>query len=297
MGVLTLLVGVAAALLGPAEMATFTFFAEGGRFHYAGFGFGSFMFGNIATQIIGYYVIAGLLIPLGYGHVRVRRWARTLALALIWSWLVVGIPLAIVFLLVLLASKDLVPAAALIAVALVGLSYALLPWLLIRFYRGRNVRLTCEARDPNTTWMERVPMPVLVLGCLFTLYAIVLHVPIFFNGLFPLFGTWLSGLSGILALDVAIWCLVGLIWGLLRQRMWAWWGSVIYCGLLTASALVTLLKSSYAEMLTMMAFPALEMEMLQGVPLQGYYFAAFVGLPLLITLGVILGSRRYFGKE
>ena len=44
---------------------------------HEGFGFGSFLFANIAVQVGGYYVIAMLLIPLGYGHVRVRRWART----------------------------------------------------------------------------------------------------------------------------------------------------------------------------------------------------------------------------
>ena len=73
-GALLLLIGIAAALLGPAEMYCFYLFSEGGRFHYEGFGFGSFMFGNIACQIIGYYVIAAVFIPLGYGHVRMRRW-------------------------------------------------------------------------------------------------------------------------------------------------------------------------------------------------------------------------------
>ena len=57
-GVLFLLLGIVAAFFGPIEMYCFYLFSEGGRFHYEGFGFGSFMFGNIATQIIGYYVIA-----------------------------------------------------------------------------------------------------------------------------------------------------------------------------------------------------------------------------------------------
>ena len=83
-GVLLLFVGIGAAFLGPAEMYCFYLFSEGGRFHYGGFGFGSFMFGNIAGQIVGYYLIAALFIPLGYGHLKVRRWARTLSLTLLW---------------------------------------------------------------------------------------------------------------------------------------------------------------------------------------------------------------------
>ena len=50
-----LLAGIAVAFLGPAEMYCFYLFSEGGRFHYEGFGFGSFMFGNIAGQIIRHY--------------------------------------------------------------------------------------------------------------------------------------------------------------------------------------------------------------------------------------------------
>ena len=84
-----LLIGTAAALLGPAEMYCFYLFSDGGRFHYGGFGFGSFMFGNIAAQIVGYYLIAIVLIPLGYGHLRARRWTRPLSLALLWSWLAI----------------------------------------------------------------------------------------------------------------------------------------------------------------------------------------------------------------
>ncbi len=69
-GVLLLLVGAGSVLLGPAEMYCFYLFSEGGPLHYEGFGFGSFMFGNIATQIMGYYFIAALLIPWDTGTSR-----------------------------------------------------------------------------------------------------------------------------------------------------------------------------------------------------------------------------------
>ena len=71
-GIVLLLIGVASALVGPAETHVFHLFEEGGRFHYEGFGFGSLMFANIAIQIAGYYIIAALCIPLGYGHLKLR---------------------------------------------------------------------------------------------------------------------------------------------------------------------------------------------------------------------------------
>ena len=112
-GACLLLVGVAAAFFGPLEIYCFYLFSEGGPFHYEGFGFGSFMFGNLALQIMGYYLIAVVLVPLGYGHLRRLRWVRLFSLTLLWFWLVVGLPLAVAFLFILFSSKELSSAAAL----------------------------------------------------------------------------------------------------------------------------------------------------------------------------------------
>jgi hypothetical protein len=296
-GALLLLAGGAVAFLGPVEMYCFYLFSEGGRFYYAGFGFGSFMFGNIACQIMGYYLIAGALIPLGYGHLRVRRWARPLALALLWFWIVAGVPLLVAFLFVLLSAKDLSPAAALVAIVVVGISYPALPGLLIRFYRSENVRLTFESRDPKTYWIERLPIPILTLSALFLFYVAVLHALIFFNGVFPLFGTWATGLQGIILLDISILCLVGLTWGTLGLRKWAWWGGLLFFGLVSVSWIVTLVNSSWSDILAALDFPPREMEFLGGLPVQGYHFAVLAGIPLVLTLGAIIRARRCFARR
>jgi hypothetical protein len=296
-GILLLFVGIVSAFLGPAEMYCFYLFSEGGRFHYEGFGFGSFMFGNIASQIIGYYLIAMVLVPLGYGHLKVRRWARTLALTLLGFWLVAGVPLIVVFSFMLFSVKELSLAGALIILISLVLSYTVIPALLIWFYRSRDVRLTFETEDPRSYWIEALPLPVLVLGSLLILCAIALHILIFFNGIFPLLGLWLNGLQGILLIDVLVMSLVGLIWGTLRLRTWAWWGSLVYFGLMTLSSILTLLRSSLLDILSAMNLPEFEMEILQGVPLQGFHFAPLIGIPLLITLGLIVYSRRYFKAD
>ncbi|RLC75076.1 MAG: hypothetical protein DRI81_12735 [Chloroflexi bacterium] len=296
-GALLLLVGIAAAILGPVEMYCFYLFSEGGRFHYEGFGFGSFMFGNIACQIGGYYLIAAVAIPLGYGHLKVRRWARKLSLTLLWFWLVVGLPLIVVLFLMLVTAKELsVAAVVIVAIALV-LSYLALPGLLIRFYRCRNVRLTFEVHDPKTYWIEELPLPALVLSSLYIFYIFALHIPILFNGIVPFFGTFLYDLQGIALLDLLIACLVCLVWGSLRLKAWAWWGSLIYFGMATVSSILTLAQSSYADILSLMKFAPTEMDALQGVPAQGVHFAVLIGIPLLTTWGMIVLSKRHFGPE
>jgi len=297
MGLIMLLGGIGAAFLGPLEIYPFYLFSEGGRFYYDGFGFGSFMFGNIAAQVLGYYILAAVLIPLGFGHLRLRRWSRTLMVAIVWCWLVAGAPLAVVFLFTLFSVKQLSLVAGWAVVAAVGLSYAVVPWLLLRFYNGPKVRRVFAEADRSTYWTERLPMPVLVLVLLMALYAVILHVPILFNGLFPVFGSWLSGLQGIIALDISILSMVALAWGTTGRRMWAWWADLIFFALLTASSVVTLVRSTYAEILTLMQFPPFEMDMLQGMPLRGFHFAIFVGIPLVITLGVIISARSHFRIE
>lgn len=295
-GVPLLLLGLGCAVLGPVEMYCFYLFSDGGPFYYEGFGFGSFMFGTITWQIVGYYLIAVLCIPLGYAHLKTRRWVGMAALTLLYSWLVLGVPLICVFLFILFSSKDLSPVVALLAIILMALSYLLVPGLLIRFYQSRDVRWTFETRDPNPHWIERKPLPVLVLSTLLIFYTIILHVPIFFQVMFPLFGTWLSGMEGIVVITIAILSLVWLTWGVLRRRAWAWWGSLIYVGLLALSSVSTLVTSSLEEMLATLSFPPTEMEAFQAVPLQGVHFAPLIGLPLLLTVAVIILSRRHFGQ-
>ena len=296
-GILMLLVGIVSAFFGPAEMYSFYLFSEGGRFHYEGFGFGSFMFGNIATQIIGYYLIAIVLIPLGYGHLRIRRWARALSLTLLGFWLVAGVPLIVVFSFMLFSVKELSMAAVLIVLISLVLSYTVIPGLLIWFYRSRDVRLTFESRDPESYWIEALPLPVLVLGSLFALCAIALHILIFFNGIIPFLGLWLNGLQGILLIDILIMSLVGLIWGTFRLKTWAWYGSLVYFALMTLSSILTLSRSSFLDILSAMNLPEFERELMQGVPLQGFHFAVLIGVPLLITLGLIVYSKRYFRAD
>jgi hypothetical protein len=293
-GVVSLLAGIGVAFLGPVEMYCFYLFSDGGRFHYPGFGFGSFMFGNIAAQIACYYLIAALLIPFGYGHVTRRRWIRPLALALIRCWLVLGIPFGILFVLVLLASKETSIAGALAAIAIAGATYLILPQPALRFYRSRDLRLALETRDPNPHWLENRPIVILALCLLNAFYGIVLHIAILFNGLFPLFGRFLTGLPGITALDIVILVLVLLTWGTFQQKAWAWWGSLIYWGAMTLSVMVSFASTSYLDLLAIANFPERELEFLDGIPLQGYHLALFFGLPLLATIGTIVSARQRF---
>ena len=296
-GVFLLLVGLVAAVLGPVEMYCFYLFSEGGRFHFDGFGFGSVVFASIAWQIIGYYMIALVCIPLGFGHLKPRRWAKTLSLAGLGAWLVVGIPLTLVTLVLLVAYKPM-NIVSLVMAMLVGLFlYPGLPIILLRFYKNRGVRLTFEKRDPQFYWTEKLPLPVLTLAMLLFFYWLIAHVPIFFNGVFPLFGVLLTGLPGIVGMTVVIMCMAVLIWGVLRVEMWAWWGTLFLLCAVIATIVITLAPLSFQDIVSAVNLPPLESEAMQGVPLRGWHFSLFISLPLLATIGLLVTAKVNFPSK
>ena len=293
-GLVMLLLGAGFGLLGPLEMYCFYLFSPGGRFAYEGFGFGSFMFGNIASQIAGYYMISALLLVLGYGHLRLRRWCRVVALAVVRCWQVLGAPLVVITFFVLLASKEIGWPAAIAAAVLLIFSYAVLPTLLLRFYRGQDLYCTLVAADPIPSRLESKPITILVLCGLYGFYVVVLHLLILFNGIYPLPWGLRFGQQGIILLDMSIAWLALLTWGTWRQARWAWWGGAVWWGWFTLAVVVGLARTSYSQLLVGLNLPPYEVGFVEGIPAQGWHLALFFGVPLTATWGVVLAARKHF---
>jgi hypothetical protein len=293
-GLATFTIGLIAAFLGPAEIYCFYLFSEGGIFHYEGFRFGSFMFGNLAAQIMGYYFIAAVLIPIGYGTVKLKSWARHLTLAVLRFWVVGGIPLIFAFLFVLLASKELSLLVVVITSLLLLAAYFLLPWFANRFYESQKTRLIFKPEEIGGTWIEKTPIPILGLSYIFSFFILVLHTQIFFNGIFPLFGIWITGLQGIIAISISFLLLSFILWGMIQAKVWAWRGMLVYFCMMSFSYIITLLRSSWNEILAVLNLPTFELELLQGIPLQGYHFALFIAFPFLLTIWLIIRARTYY---
>ncbi|NLC68411.1 MAG: hypothetical protein GX754_06425 [Clostridiaceae bacterium] len=291
------LAGIGIAFLASLEIYCFYLFSHGGRFHYEGFGFGSFMFANIASQVIGYYIIALALLVSGYGHLKIKKWAAKLTVSLLYSWLITGIPLIIIAFFILVATKEMSITAILIILTLSILSYAVFPPLLICFYKRRNIVYTFEKNDKTSCRIEKIPVSVLAVSWLLIFYIIVLHILILLNGIFPVFGTFFHGLKGIILLDITILCLFSLVWGLLRLQPWAWRGTVFALAMITASAVITLFNSSYSTILENMKFPPKELLLLENIPIQGYHLAVLAGVPLAATWVLTIKLKRYFFKS
>jgi hypothetical protein len=240
----------------------------------------------------------------GIGNLKLRRWALTLTQLYIWFWLGAGLWLVgnLLLLLPRLFGLDLnwdiwLPRLVVIGVsALVFL--ILLPFLALRFYKSESVRSVFETHDSNHYWTERYPFPLLALLLLFTLMVIALHVAIFFQSLFPLFGQIMLGRQSVYWIALCILILGILIYGTARLKIWAWWSALLFVSLLSLSTLITFSRYSFYDIILMMKLPAYEMGFLDRlVLLHDYHLVGLFAVPLLITLGLVIYSKRYFDKS
>lgn len=303
-GAILILVGIVAAYYGPLEIYVFYLFSEGGPFHYAGFGIGSLWFAALVVHNIGYYIIAALLIPVGIGHVKLRRWALTLTQLYTWFWLGAGI-LLICNLIVLIPSAfrfDLSRDVLIVRLVIIGVSsfifLVLLPILALWFCKSEKVRLVFEEHDSNRYWTERYPLPLLALLLLFVIGIIVMHIAIFFQSMFPIFGQIMLGRQSVYIISLCILIMGILIYGTVRLKIWAWWSSLVYISLLTISSVMSFARHSFYDIIIVMKLPAYEMGFLDKlIFLHDYHLVGLFAIPLLITLGLVIYSKRYFVKS
>lgn len=149
LGLAGMLAGAFLFLLAPFELITFSYFSEGGRFHYPGFGVGSFMGFTITAQIVAYYLLGMAGLVIGYGHLRLRRWIRPLAVAVFYTWLIIGAPVCLMAFFILAGTKDLNITSSIITIIALVLCYSLLPAIMIRYYNNAPVRQALEEADPH----------------------------------------------------------------------------------------------------------------------------------------------------
>jgi hypothetical protein len=301
-GVGLILVGLVAAYYGPLEIYVFYFFSDGGRFHYEGFGVGSIWFAYLVVQNLGYYVVAALSLPLGIGYLSARRWALTLTKLYGWFGLGAGIWLFanLVPLLPWALALQLSRAVLLARLGITGVSallaLILFPLLVLWLFRREKVQSLFAARGPDGCWMDTYPFPLLALLPILFIVIGVLHVAIFFQGMFPAFGMLMFGRQSVYLIALCILIVGILIYGLALLKTWAWWGTSIFVSLLAVSTILSFSGLSVYDALLRMDLPAYELELLDGAAfLRFLQPVGLLAVPLLVGLGLLVYSKRYFG--
>jgi MFS family permease len=186
----------------------------------------------IAGMIISIVLYGGttaVLLTLGIGSVRCRRWVRPLVMILATAAIVAGVSALITIALLLPHLGDMAagtPQQQVLIGGIIGLAIlavlliALPAWMLV-FYRSEDTRATLNYFDPQPRWTDRMPTHVLGWSLGVVLSALLL-IPVHFQPGIAAFGTLISGPVAHVAV-AAVW--IGLLvsgWLCLRQRRVGW---------------------------------------------------------------------------
>lgn len=262
--------------------------------------------GMVAWVVVFYLLFAVASIVVGVGTIRARRWARALVLISSWIWLIMGIAGFLIYLITMPEMMKNFPAAppgmesfssfmtgSMIAIS--GFFYVLLPGCFVIFFRNKNVKALCEARDPKPCWTDRCPLPVLALSLFTGLTALSMFWMVSLGGLFPFFGKVLSGVPGI-GLTIILMGLTGYFaWGLYKLKLSAWWGTVVTYSIFMISTILTFGSMDMAEIYAYMKVPAEFIQQMEKMGSSQYFnFTLMSALPAVLYLAFMLYSRKYF---
>ena len=302
-GVVLVLIGIVAAYYGPLEIFVFYLFSEGGQFHYEGFGVGSFWFAVLVVHNIGYYIIVALCIPVGIGYIKLRRWVLTITILYLWLWLGAGILLVSDFMLLIptilnldISQDILYPRLVIVGISLL-VALIIFPVLALLFYKSEKVKLVFEEDINDEYWIERYPNSILAILLLFVIMIIVMHIAIFFQSVFPMFGQIMLGRQSVYIIALCILIMGILIYGIAQLKTWAWWGSIVFISLLTISSIMTFSRFSLYDIILKMGLPAYEMELLNKMTvIHDIHLTVSIAYPLIAVLGLTIYSKRYYGQ-
>ena len=227
-----------------------------------------------------YLVLAIVLVWLGVGSIMARRWARALLAIWSWSWLIVGL-LSIASIALFASQFSAAMKAAqppgqpplpdaqltvmmLVPLVMLGLLFVGLPLIWGLFYSGKNVKLTCEARDPVTRWTDRCPLPVLAMALWVGFGALSMLLMPALHGVAPWFGQLLSGTTAtIFYLGLAVvWTYCA--WALYRLDRRGWWVMVVAMVLFSVSNVLTYSRHDLGEIYAAMGYSSAQLKAMEG---------------------------------
>ena len=245
-------------------------------------------------------------VVVGIASTMSRRWARALILVLSWMWLITGVMSVFMMFWIIPKMFATLPADQAAAKPFIigcmsvifGVFFILLPGLSILFYRGPNVKVTVEARDPIRRWTDDVPLPLLA----FSVWMIGGAAAVLLCGVmypsFPL-GHWMIrgiAVPAVMAAFATLLFFIGI--GSLRRKPAAWWAAIAMFAIGVAWGLTFMGHMNLTEWYRDMGMP---MDPRQTEMMQSMYGSPFFLVWLIVFWGAYLAFllylRRYFRGE
>lgn len=204
---------------------------------------------NILPAAVLYGALAVIFIWLGIGSIMARRWARALLVVASWTCVISGLgALAMTAIMAPQLGAAIRAArppgrpelsgpagtAMIIVLIILGFLFVLLPLLWGLFYSGKNVKATCEARDPAVRWTDHCPLIVLTVSVWLAFEALMMTIlPLMHHAAAPFFGLLVPGVPGkAIYLFLAVIWAYG-TWAIYRLDRRGWWviftATILFC--------------------------------------------------------------------
>jgi hypothetical protein len=266
---------------------------------------------NSAAMISGalfYLVVAGALIWLGIGAIKMRRWVRPLVLTLGTVILISGV-FSLVWMAFLMPAMAKVmpgngatpgpptgmfPVIMAMTMLMMGFFLLIIPAAFVWFYKKQQVKAALEHFDPVPRWTDRCPIPVLGLVVMLTLFAgtTLMAVP---QAIMPVFGTVLRGPAAVsLQMVVAAAALV-LAWLSYRCRPAGWWGTTAFLLVSTVAYLMTDLRLDQQDVYRAVGLSAQQIDAFKKLGYMSPTRMLALQLPILLLMFCYLAYvRKYF---
>ena len=246
----------------------------------------------VVLNCAGWAAAAVVLVTLGLGAIRARRWAW--ALNLILSWLVF-LMLAIVAGSIWIVTEPGSPVRFMVIPGLLMLGIA---GLFLLFYRRKDVELTCKLRDPVERWTDRRPLPVLA-AALFAAWGVVGGGGLAWHAsphVAPFFGRYLTGLPASALLLIWLAADIYAAFALFKMKASGWWVAVAAASVQTLSTILTSRQTSIIDAMNMAGWSKQKVEFMQqspGLATKGMWVSVAFGIAHLLFL---LWLGRYFRR-
>jgi hypothetical protein len=183
----------------------------------------------------------------------------------------------------------------------VGFSFVIfivVPGIGVIFYSGKNVKATCEQRDPVVRWTDRRPLPVLAISLWLALGVVgIVTTAVAGMAVIPLFGSLVAGLPALVicAVMAAVWAWAA--WAIFRLDERGLWVAIAFTILFSVSSILTYSRHELSEMYRLAGYPASQVAVMERTPLPGWMMTWGTLFWVVPAVGFLLYSRRYFRKE
>jgi len=178
----------------------------------------------------------------------------------------------------------------LLVMALFGI---VIPAVLIKIYKSNKVKTVFKNKSEN--WIERIPQTILLVCSLNIIFILILHASTLFLYIFPLFGKFIFQRESVIYVTMAVFILAILTYGFWKKYFLAFYGLILYYGLMLISVIMTFSQYSLLDVIGLLNFPSYEQNYI--IPVSGFLnfnLTAFFGSFLVLTLLSAMYSRKYF---